>query len=129
MFSGIKIVPLGFAQLSCASATVSTLTNIPAQADGALIRAEGANVRWCDGTLSGGLSGGTGIPTSTIGMLMVATTSGTLGDVPLDYMGTLSSLQFIPVGSTGATVDIAYYKIFASWLLAFLALELLTKIT
>jgi hypothetical protein len=99
-FNGINVRPLGNGQLTCGSATITKLTTsvIPANANAALIRPEIANVRWSDGTGST-LSG-------TIGLLMAVT------DSPLEYVGTLSNMQFIPVGGTAATINLNYYQIF-----------------
>ena len=110
-FNGINIHPLGYAQLTCASATITALTansTIPGNANAAYIRAEIANVRWTDGSALGTLT-----LSGTAGNLMAAFISGTqVGDAPLEYVGTLSNLQFIPVGGTAATVNLNYYKIF-----------------
>jgi hypothetical protein len=103
-FSGISVIPIGNAQLSCGSATISKLSAIPSGANAALIRAETANVRWSDSpnaTLTG-----------SAGILMVASVTGTVGDAPLEYIGTLPNLSFIPVGGTGAVVNLNYYKVF-----------------
>jgi hypothetical protein len=93
---GLPLVPLGACQLTpLASATKlsSCSGGIPARANLAALRAEGATVRWRDDGTA---------PTSAIGQPIL------VGDRPLIYSGTLSSLQFI-AASGSPTLDVSFY--------------------
>ena len=95
--SNVIRVPSRLAPLS--AATKLTTANcasgsVPASATMAVIRAEGAAVRYLD----------TGVgPTATIGQPILTS------DPPLLYTGTSSALEFIQQAPT-ATVDVLFYR-------------------
>lgn len=93
--SGIRRVPCGYWQ-----ATVTTLTavSIPAACGSnpslAVIKAEAQALRYRDDGTA---------PTATVGQ-PIATS-----DIPIQYEGTISALQFI-AQTSGGIVDILFYK-------------------
>lgn len=98
---GVPWVPLGYCQLSPATATklsacsVNNVTGIPAGANLVVVRTESQSVRYRDDGVA---------PSSGVGQPILTT------DPPFVYESTLSAIQFIQTGST-ATLDVTFYKI------------------
>jgi hypothetical protein len=98
---GVPWVPLGYCQLSPATATklsacsINNVTGIPAGANLAVIRTESQTVRYRDDGIA---------PSSGAGQPILTT------DPPFVYEGTLSAIQFIQASSS-ATLDVTFYKV------------------
>jgi hypothetical protein len=98
---GIPWVPLGFCQLSPATATklsacsINNVVGIPAGANLVVVRTEGQTVRYRDDGIA---------PSSGAGQPILTT------DPPFVYEGNLAALQFIQASSS-ATLDATFYKI------------------
>ncbi len=98
---GVPWVPLGYCQLSPATATklsacsINNVVGIPAGANLVVVRTETQTVRYRDDGVAP--SSGAGQP------ILVA-------DPPFVYEGTLSAIQFIQA-SGSATLDVTFYKI------------------
>jgi len=94
MFSQL-MAPLGYQQLTGTTVLVPT---VPTGATAVLITVEGSGVRMRDdGTAPTALSGQPLLPASS-------------GNLPLEYSGTVSNLQFIAQGATSVTVDLLFYR-------------------
>lgn len=88
----LKLVPLGYQQITLSAATGLT---VPAGANVAVISVETAGLRWRDDGTN---------PTSSIGMPIAS------GAVPFEYWGDLST--FVMIAQTGTPlVDVSYYRI------------------
>ena len=98
---GVPWVPLGYCQLSPATATklsacsINNVVGIPAGANLVVVRTESQTVRYRDDGVAP--SSGAGQP------ILVA-------DPPFVYEGTLSAIQFIQTAGS-ATLDVTFYKI------------------
>jgi hypothetical protein len=93
--------PLGYGQMAVPTGNSKDLAHtsagaIPSNVAGALLQAEGANVRWRDDGTN---------PTETEGMLLVA------GDKPTPYIGSQSDLARIKVtgAAAGAILNVSFY--------------------
>lgn len=94
---GQLVTPLGYCQLTSLSSAVKLTScngGIPSGASMALMRVEGAAVRFRDDG---------GVPTSSVGMPLLTS------DPPILYSGTLTALQFIQELSSG-TIDVLFYR-------------------
>jgi hypothetical protein len=89
--AGIKLVPLGYQQIS--TPAVATPLTVPAGANYVYIQVDTQAIRWRDDGTA---------PTAAIGMQVPV--GGTLF-----YAGTLSAFQLIQV-TAGAVVNVSYYR-------------------
>ncbi len=98
---GVPWVPLGYCQLSPATATklsacsINNVVGIPAGANLVVVRTESQTVRYRDDGVA---------PSSGAGQPILTT------DPPMVYEGTLSAIQFIQASSS-ATLDVTFYKV------------------
>lgn len=90
----LRLVPLGYQQITAATLAAATALTVPAGAQVAVLNSETAGIRWRDDGTA---------PTATVGMILATGTT-------LEYWGTLSALQFI--AQTGSPLlDVSYYRI------------------
>lgn len=92
----LRMVPLGYQQMTTALASAVGLASIPAGANVAILQAETHAVRYTDD--------GKTTPTTTVGMLLNTT------DPPYVYMGNLAAMEVI-ASAGGAILNISYYKL------------------
>lgn len=92
-FSGQRIVPLGYQQLT--SIAASTALTVPAGATCALLQAEGQIVRLRDDGTA---------PTASVGVELA------VGAVPFPYCGALSAILVIQATS-GGILNVLYYRL------------------
>jgi hypothetical protein len=91
----LRLVPLGYQQISAATLASATGLTVPAGATSAIIVAQGGWVSWRDDGTA---------PTAAAGMPLA---DGGL----LDYWGTLTGIKFIAIGGSGSPVlNISYYR-------------------
>ncbi len=90
----LKMVAMGFEQLSTASLSGVTSLSPPQGATVALINAEGAAVRWRDDGTD---------PTATVGMLIPVDL------LPFEYWGNLAAIKFI-TASSSSLLNVSYYR-------------------
>lgn len=94
MFGGQRAVALGYQQFT---GTTLVTPTVPAGVNAAIISIETNPVRYRDDGTA---------PTTAVGNLIPVTTSG----LPFEFTGNINQLLLFPT-STGATINIAYYKL------------------